>query len=88
MTLTAREHRNQSSDRVTVATLNYDGLLHSGILAAGAITDLAAEYDEDLFTVVSGDRLEGKRLRRRDDLTSGIELVNLHGQLGVARTRR
>lgn len=77
---------------LTVGTLNYDGLLHAGMLDAGRdgwgrtvfdIVDLAAGYTEEMHQVTPGDRLLGHRLRDFDDLLANrAALLQLHGSLG------
>lgn len=73
---------NTSSPR-TIATLNYDGLLHAGFLKwEEQVADLGAGYLP--LAVSLGDReLEAHELRSTDDMQNApIHLLNLHGSLG------
>ena len=83
---------------LSVATLNYDGLLHSGMMEAGQdswgqtmfpIVDLAAGYSEATWEVTPTDRLVGHPLRVEDDLLPDrAALLQLHGSLGWLVSRR
>lgn len=78
--------------RVTVATLNYDGLLHSGMLnsaPSNEVCDLSDGREDDKLRVVSGQpELSCRLLRSTDDLpTPRTAIVQLHGSLGWLRDR-
>lgn len=90
---TARELINLGEARdLTVGTLNYDGLLHSGMMEAGVdqwgrtifgIVDLAAGYTEGTHRVTPDTDLVGHPLRDIDDLMpQRAALLQLHGSLG------
>ena len=82
---------------LTVGTLNYDGLLHSGLMEAGTnvwgtttfeIADLAdgRHAAEATCEVVPGRHLLGHRLRSSADLPADrASLIQLHGSLGWLR---
>jgi hypothetical protein len=80
------------ADTLSVATLNYDGLLHAGMLDVGRnesggvtfeVVDLAAGYVEETKEVVPGHAIVGHPLRNVDDLMSDrAALLQLHGSLG------
>lgn len=73
-------------DDLTIATLNYDGLLPSRLLEGpGTVYDLAAGYEPSSFIVIDDcQRLDAFRLRDRDDLRAPT-LINLHGSMGWLR---
>jgi hypothetical protein len=78
-----------------VATLNYDGLLHSGLIEAdtdewlqrrGELADLADGRVNHEHELVPGTRLVGWPLRVFDDMPPDrCALVQLHGSLGWLR---
>jgi hypothetical protein len=68
---------------LTVATLNYDGIIPSRVLDRRGGFDLAAGYECALLPVVNhGEALSCQRLRDTDNLTSMTVVLNLHGSLG------
>ncbi len=80
---------------LTVATLNYDGLLHAGMMGPGwdgwhevlfQIADLADGRHAETFEVVPGINLTGHPLRDVDDLPRDrASLLQMHGSLGWLR---
>ena len=81
----------QGAEQVTVATLNYDGLIHACFLdqlGTSALCDLAGGWGHQSFEVVEGGtNLWGLPLRNRADFPTGrrIRLLQLHGSLGWLR---
>jgi hypothetical protein len=72
-----------SNEPLTVASLNYDGILPSRLLSGGGFHDLAAGYESSQFEVVRGkSALACYPLRTHDDMDSRSVLLNLHGFLG------
>jgi hypothetical protein len=81
---------------VTVATLNYDGLLHAGFLdqvprdswgqtiGEGVFADLSAGYAEERRRPFGGQDIRCWELRAQDDLqwNRDVHLIHLHGYLG------
>jgi hypothetical protein len=77
---------------LSVATLNYDGLLHAGIMDAGndeygqpnyEITDLAYGADDGTFVVAPGHAIVAHPIRDVDNLLPDrASLLQLHGSLG------
>lgn len=74
--------------QITVATLNYDGLLHSGLLehCPEDICDLASgkwRHTGHHRVVHGGPQLEGQRLRTTNNLPDDkLAILQLHGSLG------
>lgn len=74
---------------LTIATLNYDGLLQAGLMRLKEEEDL---YFSDLgdgrpeaqehVQVSASVSLEASRIRALDDLPYGVQLIHLHGSLG------
>lgn len=72
---------------LSVATLNYDGLLHSGFLdclGKSELDDLSAGYEQRTLMPDGKTPLSCHPLRDRADLRkkSQVHLLNLHGSLG------
>jgi len=73
----------------TVATLNYDGLLHSCLIDDPHVVDLAAGFDfVDVPVVDGGPVRRGYPLRTNMNLPDGTRVVitQLHGSLGWLRS--
>ena len=74
--------------RLSVATLNYDGLTHAGLLKHGSPADLALGYKKGRHEVVIGKpRINGLKLRSVDDIPQQKSpIIQLHGSLGWLRS--
>ena len=73
--------------RLGVATLNYDGLTHAGLLKHGKPADPAHGFQNHSHTVVRGRKpIDGFALRQSDDIPDDkTPLIQLHGSLGWLR---
>lgn len=72
----------------TVGTLNYDGLLHGGLLGHRQVADLARGYDEQAIAVVhDGPKRTGYPMRTGPDFPNdaNVVILQLHGSLGWLR---
>lgn len=84
-----------SAANLSVATLNYDGLLHAGLMEAGtdswgqptfSIADLADGRETASHVISAGHEIEGHPIRDFDSIPPGrASLLQLHGSLGWLR---
>ena len=74
-------------DRLTIGTLNYDGLVLAA-LRENDVADMARGYPEALAEVIPGVQLPSLPLRTTDDLPDDrpVHLLQLHGSLGWIRS--
>lgn len=75
-------------DNLTVATLNYDGLLHAGLIDADGVADLALGYGHtEKLLVEGGHPTQVAPLRTADDFPAHANrlVIQLHGSLGWVR---
>jgi len=75
-----------SADPIAVATLNYDGLLHSGFLdclGSTALDDLGAGYETNHLAPTGEPHLPCHPMRLASEFrrSSRVHLLNLHGSL-------
>lgn len=79
------------SEQITIATLNYDGILHSGLLKEFSVRDVcdAARGDRSNSFDINDTKCKAYAVRDDHDIPSKrrVCLLNLHGSLGWLRNR-